>query len=305
VARKKAKSSIRERIISVWKPKTKKAAAARKQTLSTAVKVAAVMCLLVAGGAFLRYAEGYVRAAKPTEEGALVLRDVPTWANYDLKAKIVAIAGGNRFPIEEKTASVVARNLSAMSWLDDVEVEVTHDKVFVTARWRKPVALIERGAFRFYLDTDLVVLDYMPMAHLPIVEVTGVKMGLPPSPGAMFDRDDLAAAVKLIDLLSRVDADLDPHNPLLEQIARVDVDNYKGRKNHSKPHIVLESKEGTEILWGAEIGEWPKHLEATDEQKLAKLYGYYTEFGSLSAGAKYINLHDPLDKVPLPVDKYR
>lgn len=289
----------------MWRTKTKKQAAARKQTLITAVKAAAVMGLLVAGGASLRYAEGYVQTTQPTEEGGLILRNVPRWANWDLKARIVDLAGGSRFPVGEDTASVIARNLAPMSWLDDVEVHVTHDQVSVKARWRKPVAMIERGPSKFYVDTELVVLDYMSMAHLPIVEVTGVKMGLPPSPGAVFDRDDLAAAVKLIDLLGRVDADLDPQNPLLEQIARIDVSNYKGRKNHSKPHIVFHSKDRTQILWGAELGEWAKHLEATDEQKLAKLYGYYTEFGSLSAGAKYINLFNPLDKVPQPIDKYR
>ena len=305
MARKKAKTSFRERIASLWTTKTKKEAAARKQTLVTAVKVAAVMCLLVAGGAFLRYAEGYVQAAKPLEDGALVLRRVPPWANYDLKARIVALAGGSQFPIGEDTAGVVARNLEEMSWLDDIEIEVTHDKVFVAARWRKPVALLDRVSWKFYVDADLVVLDYMPMAHLPIVEVTGVKTGLPPSPGEVFDRDDLAAAVKLIELISRVDAEFDPRNPLLEQIASIDVDNYKGRKNDRKPHIVLRSKEGTQILWGAEIGEWGKHLEASDEDKLAKLYGYYKEFGSLSAGAKYINLHEDLEKVRLPIDKYR
>jgi len=305
VARRKANMSIRERITSLWKTKTKKQAAARKQTVVTAVKIAAVMGLFVAGGAFLRYAEGYVKTVTPTEEGDLVLRCVPQWANYDLKTRIVAMAGANRLPIRPDTAQTVARNLKDMAWLDDIEVEVTHDKVFVSALWRKPVALIERGPSKFYVDIDLVVLDHMPMAHLPIVEITGVRMGLPPTLGERFDRDDVAAAVKLVDLLSRVDADLDPQNPLLEQIARVDVDNYKGRKNHSEPHILLYSKDGTEILWGAEIGEWAKHLEASDEQKLGKLYGYYTRFGSLSAGAKYINLLDPLDKVPQPIDKYR
>lgn len=305
MARKRRRVGIIERISSAFKTKTKKEAAARKQTLITAVKVAAVMGLLVAGGASLRYAEGYVRTTQPTEEGGLVLRNVPRWANWDLKARIVELAGGSRFPVGEDTAGVIARNLAPMSWLDDVEVHVTHDQVSVKARWRKPVALIERGASKFYVDTDLVVLDYMPMAHLPIVEVTNVKMGLPPSSGAVFDRDDLAAAVKLIDLLGRVDADLNPRNPLLEQIASIDVSNYKGRKNHGRPHIVLRSKEGTQILWGAELGEWAKHLEATDEQKLAKLYGYYAEFGSLSAGAKYINLFNPMDKVPQPIDKYR
>lgn len=305
MARKRRKVSIIERITSLWRTKTKKQAAARRQTLITAVKVAAVMILLVAGGATLRYAEGYVRTARPAEDGGLVLCDVPQWANWDLKARIVALAGGNRFPIGEDTATVVARNLAPMSWLDDVAVHVTHDQVAVKARWRKPVALIERGPSKFYVDNDLVVLDYMPMAHLPIVEVTGVGMSLPPSPGSVFDRDDLAAAVKLIDLLSRVDADLDPQKPLLEQIASIDVSNYKGLRNHSKPHITFRSKEGTQILWGAELGEWAKHLENSDEQKLANLYGYYTEFGSLSAGAKYINLYVPHDKVPQPIDKYR
>ena len=305
MARKKQKTSIKERITSLWRTRTKKEAAARKQTLITAVKVAAVLCLLVSGGVFLRYAEGYVQAAHPVEDGTLVLRGVPKWANWDLKTRIVGMAGGARLPIREDTAATVADHLSRMSWLDDIEVEVTYDKVFVKALWRKPVALLQRGASQFYVDTDLVVLDYMPMSHLPIVEVTDVKMGLPPSPGAVFDRDDLAAAVKLIDLIGHVDVDLKLQNPLLEQIASINVDNYKGRQNHSKPHIVLISKEGTQILWGAEIGEWARHLEATDEQKLAKLYSYYREFGSLSAGAKYINLHDPLDKVPQPVDKYR
>ncbi|NLZ07537.1 MAG: hypothetical protein GXY19_20395 [Phycisphaerae bacterium] len=305
MARKKQRISLSERFSSWWGTRTKREAQARKQTLTTAVKVAAVMFVLVAAGAFLRYAEGYVGAARPTEEGRLVLVGVPAWANWDLKARVVAAAGGDRFPVQEETAEVVARNLAQMSWLDDVSVHVTYDSVCVQARWRKPVALIERGPSKFYVDADLVVLDYMPMAHLPIVKVEGVSQGLPPSPGALFDRDDLAAAVKLIILLNRMDAEVTPKSPLLEQIANIDVTNYKGRRNHRDPHIVLNSKDGTLIYWGAEIGEWAKHLEAKDEQKLAKLYTYYKESGSLSAGVKYINLYDPQDKVPQPIDKYR
>ena len=51
MARRKAKMSVRERISSLWKTKTKKQAAARKQTAVTAVKVAAVMALLVSSSA--------------------------------------------------------------------------------------------------------------------------------------------------------------------------------------------------------------------------------------------------------------
>ncbi len=305
MARKKQKISLRERI-SAWRGRrTKKQVEARKQTLTTAVKAAAVMLVLVAAGAFLRYAEAYVRTAKPTEEGGLVLVDVPTWVNWDLKARVVAAAGGDRFPLNDEIARTVADNLARISWLNDIEVHARHDAVYVKAHWRKPVALLERGPSKFYVDADLVVLDYMPMAHLPIVKVEGVSQGLPPSPGAVFDRDDLAAAVKLIILLNRMDAEVSPKSPLLEQIASVDVDNYRGRRNHRKPHLVLVSKDNTLIYWGAELGQWATHLEAKDEQKLAKLYTYYKEFGSLSAGIKYINLYDPQDKVPQPIDRYR
>jgi hypothetical protein len=305
VARRKQKVSVKERISSWWGTRTRRQAEARKQTALTAFKVVAVMCFLAGTGVFLRYAEGYVRQVKPIEEGNLVLLDVPAWVNWDLKARVVAAAGGNRFPIQEDTAQVVARNLASVSWLDDIEVRVTYDAVQVKAKWRKPIALLERGPSKFYVDADLVALDYMRMDHLPIVEVRGVSLGLPPSPGSVFDRDDLAAAVKLIVLLSRMDAEITPRNPLLERITCVDVSNFKGRNNRDKAHIVFDSKDGAEIRWGAEIGEWARHMEAKDEQKLAKLYTYYKEQGSLGAGVRYINLHDPRDKVPQPIDRYR
>lgn len=271
-----------------------------------AVKVTAVMCLMVAGGAFLRYAEGYVGSTTPVGEAALELLDVPAWVNYDLNAKVVAAAGGNRFPVAEDTAEVVARNLASMSWLADVRIEVTHKAVRVAARWRKPLALIQRGPSKFYVDSDLVVLDYMPMAHLPIVEVEGVQTNFtPPAPGTAFKQADLAAAVRLIIALSRMDAEISPQRPLLDQLANIDVSNYNGRRNDGKPHIILHAKDGTELLWGAELGEWAKRFEAPDKQKLAKLYVYYAQYPSLSAGGKYINLYNPQDRVPQPIDKVR
>lgn len=269
------------------------------------LKMAAVVALLVGTGFILRYAEGYVRAANADELGNLILVEVPQWVNYDLKARVAEMAGGSRLLIRDETAEVVARNLAPMAWLDDVNIRVTFDSIRVKARWRKPVALIEKGTTKYYVDADLVVLDYMPMPQLPIVEVKGMTPALAPTPGEPFDRDDLAAAVELISLLYRSDAEFAPKTPLLEQIADIDVSNFKGRKRAHDPHILLNTKDGTQVIWGAEIGEWAKRFEAKDEQKLAKLYTYYKEYGSLSAGVKYINLRDPQDRVPLPIDKYR
>ncbi len=303
VAGKKDKINIRERI-RVWRSGRSRKPA-RSWNWVAAFKVLAVTCFLAASGAFLRYAEAYVKSVHPPEEGSLILVGVPGWANWDLKSRVAAVAGGTRFPLQDETATVVADHLVRLSWLDDVNVQVTHDAVRVQARWRKPIALIEKNGSKFYVDADLVVLDYMAMPHLPIVEVKGVEMKRTPAPGQVFDQPDLAVAVALILLLDRMDAQVTPQNPLLAHIASVDVTCYNGRKSPHQPHIVLHTKDGTQVNWGAELGEWAKYLEAKDDQKLAKLYTYYKDHGSLSGGAKYIDLRDPQDKVSQPIDKYR
>jgi hypothetical protein len=92
---------------------------------------------------------------------------------------------------------------------------------------------------------------------------------------------------------------------LLEQIESINVANYKGRRNAREPHIILRSKDDAQIIYGAQVGEWGRYMEATDEQKLAKLYTHFRDHGSLSAGGKlkYINLRNPQDRVYLPIDR--
>jgi hypothetical protein len=312
VARRTQKIGLKTRISS-WRSskqaRKKRLSAIRNWNWVAILKVAAVLCFLAASGAFLRYAEGYVNSAAAAQEGSLVLVGVPDWANWDLKNTVADIAGGTQFPLTEETASVVARNLAPMSWLDDIGVRVTHDAVRVTAEWRKPIAVIEirETSSKIYVDQGLVVMDYMPMPHLPIVEAKGVSLNIVPKPGQVFDQGDVAAAVSLAMLLHRMDIEIAPKTPLLEQIASIEVGNYKGRKSPRGPHITLWAKDGTQIVWGAEIGEWAKYLEARDDEKLAKLYTHYKEFGSLNADGrlKYIDLRNPQDRVPRPIDKYR
>ncbi len=122
--------------------------------------------------------------------------------------------------------------------------------------------------------------------------------------GEVWQRNDLAAAVMILDRLDHMDKTLTPDKPLLYEIDRIDVSNFNGRQNNRHAHIILYSKDDSQIIWGAEVGKWQQHLESTDQEKLAKLYGYYKDYGTLSGGARYINLRDPRDKIPLPIDRY-
>jgi len=274
------------------------------------IQVLAVVCVLVGLSVGVGWLEGYVKSGPvdTTRQLPLELAYVPGWVTEQLKERIytAAAADGKGLTVSEDTARRVQANLEALaSWLADVRVRTLADRIRVEARWRKPLALVKLGLERFYVDQELVVLEYVPVPALPMVAVTGLSTVLQmPQPGKVWDRADLAAAVAILAKLDRMDQLLVPDKPLLREIARIDVSNFGGRENPRQPHIMLYAKDNTQIIWGAEVGAWAQHLESTDAEKLAKLYGYYKQCGSLLNQAKYINLRDPRDKIPLPIDKY-
>jgi len=267
------------------------------------LKVLAIVCVFVVAGVSLYFAERYVKSAKPAETGPLELVNIPEWVSSELKTKIRDAAGGKTLRLDEEAAEVVAENLASVAWLDNIKIQTTHKQVLIEARWRKPLALVKSGSQSFYVDDELVVLDFVPIPNLPIVRIEGLSERVP-SQGEVWQSDDLDAAVTILAKLDQMDKAVTPDKPLLYEIDRIDVSNFNGRKNSRFPHIVLYTKDDTEIIWGAEFGTWQRYLETTDEEKLAKLYAYYKEYGSLSGGVKYINLRDPQDNVPQPVDKY-
>jgi len=279
-------------------------------SLIVILKVLAVICVLCGIVIGLMFLEKYVKETAPARQGAgdLELADVPLWVSDQLKEKVytIATAKGINLGIDDDTAQSVQRNIEElMPWLDEVKVIAAHNILRVEARWRKPVALVKSGAIKFMVDAEQVTLDYMEMPDLPIVEIKGLPpvRKMPPL-GEVWHRDDLAAAVTILNRLDQIDKSLTSGKPLLYEIDRIDVSNYNGRQNSRQAHIILYSKDNTEIIWGAEVGKWQQHLESTDQEKLAKLYGYYEDYGTLSGGVKFINLRDPRDNIPLPIDKY-
>jgi len=261
----------------------------------------------VAGFSFLeRYAKETSVVSEQTIRLELV--NVPAWVTKELEEKVLAPAkdDGEDLILDENAAALVQKNIKKeVVWLNDIKVQETHDRLRIEGRWRKPVGLVKSGKRKFYVDVEQVVLDFVQMPRLPIVEITGLSPTRKTPPlGKVREGDDLAAAITILDRLDRMDKSDTPDKPLLYEIDRIDISNFNGRKNSKRPHIVLYAKDDTEIIWGAEFGTWQRYLESTDEQKLAKLYSYYKENGTLSGDAKYINLCDPQDNIPLPIDKY-
>jgi len=242
---------------------------------------------------------------------SLELVDVPDWVSTDLEQEIVDTARkcGVRFVLNEEAARQVGENLLTLAWLYDTQVSVGSKSIVVTCGFRKPVAIVASADKQYYIDSQAVVLNYVPISKLAIVEIAGVAVHhlSRRSVGTQWQSDDVAAALELIELLDKMDRQVEPNKPLLAEIKSVDMSNFNGRRSASQPHIILYAKDGTEIKWGAEKGQWHKNLEARDEEKLAILYNTYNEFGTIQIRAaqkgSFIDLTKP-QNLSLPIDRY-
>jgi hypothetical protein len=239
---------------------------------------------------------------------AVELVDVPPWVNGPLKKKVydAALTLGDDFNLDEHAAHNLQENIaSQVAWLENPQVQITHNAFRVRGRWRKPLGLIKAGTdTSFYVDADSVVLDFVPVPRLPVVTIRGIrKPASAPEPGETLEQDDLTAALALLQRLDRMDSLVSPRRPLLFELDSIDVSNFNGRQSDKFPHIVFFARDNTQIVWGAELANWHRHLEASDEQKLAKLYSFYKEKGTLSGQVQTINLRDP-QQVVQPIDKY-
>jgi len=292
-----------------FKKDKKRSTDPNSMSLRSILKLLAVIGCLVAVGTSLVFLDKYVSktvsaSAKIT---AIELVNPPAWLNQQLKDKICATATASAQGLQlddSGVRSIQASLQQKLAWLVNVRVQATHDRILIQADYRKPIALVKVGLRKFYVDTERVVLDFVTIANLPIIEVKGLSPIDFPAIGQVWQRDDLAEAIGILAQLDRMDRLVTPDKPLLNEIDSIDVSNFKGRQDKRFPHIVLYAKDNTEIIWGAEVGTWAQYFEARDEEKLAKLYNYYKQRGSLLNGAKYINLRDPQGSISLPIDKY-
>jgi len=282
-----------------------------------------VLAVLSGGGAVgLIYLDRYVKAAAADDipDGSLKLVDPPAWLNQDWVDTLVDAAGGKRFSLDETSAKIIAERLRSLSWLDDVRVQVTPEYLTVQANYRRPVALVQtKHDQSVYLDSDMHVLDYIPVSGIPIVEITGLRSTAVPAAGQQWLADDAEAAVDILNWLYRMDVHFKsqkeqsdgtdtaavvskiPEKPLLDEIESIDVSNFGSRRSRSAPNIVLQVKGGVKVYWGAAWGESAVSMEAPEKSKLARLYQFFVDHdNTLTGTAKYIELRWLEDGIPRP-----
>jgi hypothetical protein len=290
------------------KPRKSKTASSWMSVLKI-VLVIMFLTLLVAGGSVgMVYLDEHIKTlvSKQKPDGSLHLIAAPPWLNQELEDMLVKTAGGRRFPLNDSSAQMVAERLSRFSWLDNVRVQTTPDYINVTAEYRRPLGMVKGNRERkVYLDSQMRVLDYLPLTAIPIPEIKGLSSLQIPEAGLTWKAEDAGAAIELLDLLNKMDLyfiNLNKiKNPLLSEVESIDISNFAARQSKTAPIIVLNIKDGTKIYWGAPWGQAAVYLEADDKIKLTRLYETYISYNNslqVAEKVKFIELRWLEDAIP-------
>lgn len=267
------------------------------------------------------YLERYVRSLSVVADrtGPLELVGPPDWISNELQDKIVQVAGGRSFPLDRGQAEQIFERLEKFDWVYDISVQTTEKTIRIEAKYRKPIAVIEYGGKKYYLvrvERDaagniegkpaVMILDYVPVEKLLLPQITGFKPNPPTQPGELWFSGEIIAAVDLLTALGRMDQISSPDKPLLAELDRIDISNHAGRKSSGSIHTILYAKDGTEIWWGAAYGESHRYLEATEQEKIALLYTFYKQYGTIRGidrgVGQFIDLRNPQKMFPRPLN---
>lgn len=233
---------------------------------------------------FFAWAERGMTRHQSQKTGKVVFDSIPAWVSDELRMELVALVGGAEFELQEGVAQQLGRDLEMSPWLEWVRVQTLSDSLWVTAQWRKPVARVVGRGGDYYVDANAVALEVLALPSLPIVAFQNVTPMSGVQWGSTVSCDDVRAGLDLIKALADMDcvmaqkarqAGQEVQPSLLFELQTLDLSNYNGRVDENKPHLVFQSKDGTTVVWGAELGAWGRHLEVRDDIKLARLFTYY------------------------------
>ena len=292
--------------------KTRRKKTSKESPLVFFFKIAMLILILavIAGiGWGFKYLEVYVvRNVRMDQEkdAFLSLVDKPEWVNHELESRVFKAAKVTQtqsgLAINEKVAKLVAQNVRKMEWLDPdtIRVRTKHNGIEISGEYRKPVVYLSfGGAKQYYVDQNLYLLSYIPMPHLRIVEIKGFDKPKRPVAGNIWRNDDVDAAITLVQVFSAMDKKRNLSKPFLSEIAYIDVKDY-GSRNVEKSQLTLVAKDNTRIRWGAPVGKASVYLEASESEKLEKIYSFYEQYGTVQGVVKYIDPRVPERSIPLP-----
>lgn len=249
---------------------------------------------------------GYVHRMK-SYDIALSLEwvDLPDWLRtpdnqhvLDSLVRAVGLKPTDRL-LDPQLAARIGSSLSApeIGWVrsvDRVRIEPS-GVVAIKCQFRRPAAWVHYGKLCYLVDEQSIrlpgVYEVDDCRGNALLMIDGVAVG-PPKVGQSWPGADLTSGLHLSALLG--------DKSFRQQISSINVSNYRGRRDRSRPHIELATdRKGSRIWWGRPPGE-DFGTEITAAQKVLLLETIYRQWGRIDMNRSYVNVMTWPDRVAMP-----
>jgi hypothetical protein len=270
------------------------------------------LLVVVSAAAGVQYAQRWVdrKAARPSSPPQVVLKDVPAWMSDSLADQIVAeikpTSASSAFDHQllEDTANKLKRNPWVRQVLQVRRVfeQQPGDTLEIDCEYRAPIALVNwQDTFWLVDDEGFLLPEQYTAQQVPRIVlgpdhrqmnlrlIEGVEHA-PPAPGSKWPGDDLAAAIDLAKLMCGRD--------YVNDVFKIRVANFDGRRDPRESQIVFITRYGTEVRWGRPIGAKDFFAEVAPSQKLESLRQIFEQFGRIDARRAWIDIR--YDRVTYP-----
>jgi hypothetical protein len=275
-------------------------------------QVLLVLALLAGIAISFYFARRYVdkKVAFPTEPPRVVLKIRPPWMTDFLAEQIIRSArpAGTRSAFDQKLLVETATLLKGNPWIREVRQvrrvygQKPGDTIEIDCAYRAPIALVKWGDYYSLIDGEATKLpEQFTAQQVPQIVmgpdrkttniriVEGVKQP-PPEPGRTWAGADVDAGLDMVKLLYG--------KPYANEVMKVDVSNFDGRRDPREAQLVLITKHSTEIRWGRPVNAKDFFIEVSTAQKLEYMKKVFEELGRVDGNRPWIDIR--FDKITYP-----
>jgi hypothetical protein len=262
-----------------------------------------VFILVASCGVGLYYMRRHVetKLVFPAEPPKIVLKNRPAWMTDLLANQICRLAQPlvSHSSFDKQMLQDTYAVLKASPWIREIRSvrraygQRPGDTLEIDCDYRAPIALVHWGEYYWLVDGEGVKLpeQFTPQQVPRIVVgadrrvniriVEGVKQP-PPESGKKWPGADLAAALEMVKALYGL--------PYAEEIAKVDVYNFAGRRDPKEAQIVLITMYNTEIRWGQPLGAEDFFAEEPPATKLAYMKAIHEQYKRVDGNHGWIDI---------------
>ncbi len=248
--------------------------------------------------------------AYPETPPRVVLKDRPAWMGDALAQRIANSAQPRdaRSALDHQLLKDIADVLQQNPWIRQVRQvrrifgKSPGDTIEIDCEYRDPMALVTyRGEYilvdsqgyrlpeRYPAKTNpRAMFDSEGSINLRIID--GVAAMPPYRDGQKWVGEDLQAGLDLAKLLYG--------RPFADEIHRINVTNYGGRRDSRRSHLSLTTKYGTEIAWGRPVRS--VNFELPPAKKLERLAALKDYYHRVDAGRPWLDIRNDALLQPAP-----